>query len=145
MIIRINDTLLPADSMYRYWPDELKRQVKTVQQLIVPHHGSNLNKYDRQENLIKEAWRDNKAVIDNLTNLECAVVCCGKVPNNEKGDEKYKHPVKKHMEYLSDALKKAAKTQNVFKVQGTGGKIITNKERNDPHVDIKNDDIILTV
>lgn len=133
LIIRINNTLLPSDSLYRYWPKELRDDLDSVEQLIVPHHGSTLvekrkNKKGRWEENT-DAFAENSRVIDEFKSLRECVLCFG--------DNPYKHPNKEHMQKLFETMGKK-------KIVATGGKVKANDIRPiDQYVEIKNDKITL--
>ena len=43
-IIRLNSALLAGDCLYEFWPSELVKNLSSVTHLVVPHHGSSLDK-----------------------------------------------------------------------------------------------------
>lgn len=113
LIIRINNTLLTGDSLYRYWPYKLVTHLNEITQLVVPHHGSTLKKFDKYGDEISKSYEENKdtirAFIQNAaTGLQNCVICFG-------NDNPYSHPTSDHVSELNSIMQ-----QNSL-ITATGG------------------------
>ena len=81
LLLRIKNTLLSGDCMYRFWPDVIQKDINQIETLIVPHHASELSSEDYN-------------VINNISkrNRKIAVICTG-----QNG---YGHPTSNHKDFL---------------------------------------------
>lgn len=86
LLLRLKNTLLAGDCMYQYWPKNLLQDIDDIEQMVIPHHGSELKPND-------------EAIINNTVKLsrQTAVICTG-----ENG---YTHPNQTHINDLGQILK----------------------------------------
>ncbi len=86
LMLRLKNTLLAGDCMYQYWPSDLLQDIDDIEQMVIPHHGSELKPND-------------EAIINNTVKLsrQTAVICTG-----ENG---YTHPNQTHINDLKKILK----------------------------------------
>lgn len=85
LMLRLKNTLLSGDCMYRYWPQSLKNDIDKIEQMVIPHHGAALDPMD--ETVIKSARK---------TKRTAAVICTG--------ENDYFHPNNRHIKELSNTL-----------------------------------------
>ena len=86
LMLRLKNTLLAGDCMYQYWPNDLLHDIDKIEQMVVPHHGSELKLND--EAIIKNTYKINR---------KKAVICTG--------ENEYPHPDQTHINELSQTLK----------------------------------------
>lgn len=77
LLLRIKNTLLSGDCMYRFWPDMIQKDINQIETLIVPHHASKLSFEDI--NVINNISKSSRKI---------AVICTG-----QNG---YGHPTLNH-------------------------------------------------
>ena len=72
--------------MYQYWPSDLLQDIDDIEQMVIPHHGSELKPND-------------EAIINNTVKLsrQTAVICTG--------ENRYTHPNQTHINDLKKILK----------------------------------------
>ena len=96
LILRIHDTIFTGDSLYSYWPDELKTSLSDVTRIVVPHHCCSLNTSDIVE---------NKAIIASFASKKKDAYIC-------VGDNIYGHPDGGHETELKNHKFKLHLTSN---------------------------------
>ena len=86
LMLRLKNVLLAGDCMYQYWPNALLQHIDEIEEMVVPHHGSELEAND--EAIIKNTGK---------TSRQMAVICTG--------ENEYPHPDQTHINELSQTLK----------------------------------------
>lgn len=99
LILKIKDTVFAGDCLYQYWPDELKKNINDIQNLVVPHHACELDTSDEGVLNLKTNFSNGKAII-------CS------------GYNTYSHPNNDHKNLLK---------QKFLFVETTGGAANSNK------------------
>ena len=87
LIVKLPNALLPGDSMYRYWPDNLINDLQNngCNFLVAPHHGAEIVQADK--GVIKKCFSNNKA--------DEVVFCYGNTSNS-----RINHPRDVHVDEL---------------------------------------------
>lgn len=90
LVMRLRDTFLTGDSLYRFWPDSLLTEATRAHYIVVPHHGCKLLKRDETQ------WPFSNPQSHQPTKGE-ALVCCG-------SGNSYGHPNYQHMQKLRNSF-----------------------------------------